>query len=125
MIVTLVLIFHIVVCVSLVIVVLLQQGKGAEMGAVFGGSSQTVFGARGAGNILTKVTSTLAVLFFATSLYLAYSSTQHASGSIFEHTNLPGSTAPMVNLGGPKSAPAVKSPATAPKGAPGPGAPQH
>ncbi len=56
------------------ILVLLQQGKGAEVGAVFGGSSQTVFGASGAGNVLTKQTSALAAVFFATSLFLAYTS---------------------------------------------------
>ncbi|HYA34720.1 MAG TPA: preprotein translocase subunit SecG [Candidatus Binataceae bacterium] len=74
---------HVIVCISLVIVILLQQGKGAEVGAVFGGSSQTVFGASGAGNILTKITTGLAVAFFATSMYLAYASTQRATGSIF------------------------------------------
>ncbi len=74
---------HIVVCVTLVILILLQQGKGAEVGAVFGGSSNTVFGASGAGNVLTRATSGLAVLFFATSLYLAYTSSERASGSIF------------------------------------------
>ncbi len=74
---------HVIVCITLVIVVLLQQGKGAEVGAVFGGSSQTVFGAGGAGNVLTRVTSGLAVVFFATSMYLAYASTKRATGSIF------------------------------------------
>ena len=74
---------HVTVCISLVILILLQQGKGAEVGAVFGGSSNTVFGASGAGNVLTRTTSALAVLFFATSLYLAYTSSERASGSIF------------------------------------------
>ena len=66
------------------IIVLLQQGKGADVGAVFGGSSQTVFGASGAGNVLTKVTWALPLLFFATSIFLAYASTRHITGSIFE-----------------------------------------
>ena len=74
---------HVMVCITLVILILLQQGKGAEVGAVFGGSSNTVFGASGAGNVLSRATSGLAVLFFATSLYLAYTSSQRASGSIF------------------------------------------
>jgi|HubBroStandDraft_1064217.scaffolds.fasta_scaffold322652_2 preprotein translocase subunit SecG len=74
---------HVLVCITLVILILLQQGKGAEVGAVFGGSSNTVFGASGAGNVLTRTTSALAVVFFATSLYLAYASSQRASGSIF------------------------------------------
>ena len=74
---------HVTVCITLVILILLQQGKGADVGAVFGGSSNTVFGASGAGNVLSRTTSALAVLFFATSLYLAYTSSQRASGSIF------------------------------------------
>jgi len=74
---------HVTVCITLVIIILIQQGKGAEVGAVFGGSSNTVFGASGAGNVLTRTTSALAVIFFATSLYLAYASSQRASGSIF------------------------------------------
>ncbi|MGZ6210926.1 MAG: preprotein translocase subunit SecG, partial [Candidatus Binataceae bacterium] len=54
--VTIVVGIHVVICLALIIVILLQQGKGAEIGAVFGGSSQTVFGATGAGNVLTKAT---------------------------------------------------------------------
>ena len=75
---------HIIVCITMVIVVLLQQGKGADVGAVFGGSSSTVFGASGAGNLLTKVTWGCAVLFFSTSIFLAYASTRRVTGSIFE-----------------------------------------
>lgn len=62
---------HILLCVALVILVLLQQGKGASMGAAFGGAnSQTVFGAAGAGNMLTKVTTSVAVAFMFTSILL-------------------------------------------------------
>lgn len=75
---------HVAVCLTLVGIVLLQQGRGADVGAVFGGSSQTVFGASGAGNLLTKTTWVLAVVFFATSLFLAYTSSKRSSGSIFE-----------------------------------------
>ena len=71
------------ICLALIIVILLQQGKGAEVGAVFGGSSQTVFGASGAGNVLTKATWALAAMFFATSIFLAYASTRRVTGSIF------------------------------------------
>ena len=74
---------HVIICITLVILILLQQGKGADVGAVFGGSSNTVFGASGAGNVLSRTTAALAALFFATSLYLAYMSSQRASGSIF------------------------------------------
>jgi preprotein translocase subunit SecG len=83
---------HIIVCFTMVIVILLQQGKGADVGAVFGGSSSTVFGASGAGNFLTKVTWVCAVLFFSTSIFLAYSSTRRATGSIFEGRNLSAQT---------------------------------
>jgi preprotein translocase subunit SecG len=81
--VTIVVAIHVVICLALVIVILLQQGKGAEIGAVFGGSSQTVFGASGAGNVLTKATWAMAALFFATSIFLAYASTRRFTGSIF------------------------------------------
>ncbi len=81
--VTIVVAIHVVICLALVIVILLQQGKGAEIGAVFGGSSQTVFGATGAGNVLTKTTWAMAAIFFATSIFLAYASTRRFTGSIF------------------------------------------
>ncbi|HLI79270.1 MAG TPA: preprotein translocase subunit SecG [Candidatus Binataceae bacterium] len=74
---------HVIICVTLVILILLQQGKGADVGAVFGGSSSTVFGASGAGNMLSRTTAALAALFFATSLYLAYMSSERASGTVF------------------------------------------
>ena len=82
--VTAVIVLHIIVCIALIIVVLLQQGKGADVGAVFGGSSQTVFGAGGASSPLFKLTWTFALLFGLSSLFLAYSSTKRISGSIFE-----------------------------------------
>ncbi|MBV8451595.1 MAG: preprotein translocase subunit SecG [Deltaproteobacteria bacterium] len=86
---------HIIVCITMVIVVLLQQGKGADVGAVFGGSSSTVFGASGAGNLLTKITWGCAVLFFSTSIFLAYTSTRRVTGSIFEgRVGLPSQTTP-------------------------------
>jgi preprotein translocase subunit SecG len=90
---------HIVVCLTMVIVVLLQQGKGADVGAVFGGSSSTVFGASGAGNFLTKVTWACAVLFFSTSILLAYASTKRVTGSIFEGRGAPSQTAPSSKAG--------------------------
>jgi len=66
-------IVHLFVAAALVSLVLLQQGKGADMGAAFGsGSSQTVFGARGSANFLSRTTSVLATVFFLTSLSLAY-----------------------------------------------------
>ena len=72
-------VLHILVCVALVLIVLLQAGKGAEMGAAFGGSSQTIFGSSGAMGFLTKLTTGAAVVFMITSLLLALSSTRQAS----------------------------------------------
>jgi preprotein translocase subunit SecG len=64
-------IFHLLVCFILIGVVLLQAGKGAEMGAAFGGSSQTLFGSRGAAPFLSKLTIGAAVLYMITSLTLS------------------------------------------------------
>jgi preprotein translocase subunit SecG len=73
MIVTLLDIVHIFVCVFLMFVVLLQQGKGGGMGAAFGGGATAqVFGGRGAGNILTRATAVCAGIFMLTSVSLAY-----------------------------------------------------
>ena len=67
-----ILVVHILTAISIVGLILLQQGKGADMGASFGsGSSQTVFGAQGSGNVLSQGTAILAALFFVTSLGLA------------------------------------------------------
>jgi preprotein translocase subunit SecG len=77
-------VLHVMVCVVLIVVVLLQRGKGAEIGAVFGGgASTTVFGSRGAGNFLTKLTTGAAVTFMLTSLVLSYIANTRASRSIF------------------------------------------
>ncbi|MDO8520408.1 MAG: preprotein translocase subunit SecG [Deltaproteobacteria bacterium] len=63
---------HITICIFLVVVILLQAGKGADMGAAFGaGSSQTLFGARGAATFLSKLTTVTALLFLVTSVSLA------------------------------------------------------
>src|SRR5713226_2979355 len=100
---------HVVVCIAMTIVVLLQQGKGADIGAVFGGSSQTVFGSGGAGNFLTRITAGLALVFFLTSISLAYFSNARGGGSIFDKgvpvTAAPASKAPAPPL--PGSGPAT------------------
>jgi len=64
---------HVIVCIALIIIVLLQMGKGAEVGASFGaGASQTIFGASGSGDFMSKVTAGAAIVFMLTSLSLAY-----------------------------------------------------
>ena len=74
---------HVMACLVLIVVVLLQRGKGAEMGAMLGGGgSQTVFGSRGAGNFLTKLTTGSAVIFMCTSLTLSYISTEQAGDNV-------------------------------------------
>ena len=66
---------HVSVCIALIMIVLLQRGKGADMGAAFGGSSQTLFGSPGAAGFLTKITTMAAIVFMVTSLVLAFWST--------------------------------------------------
>jgi len=97
---------HIVVSVFLVLVVLLQTGKRADLAGAFGGGgSQTAFGARGAATVLSKLTTTFAVIFMVTSLSLAMLSSgrQKSSGSVLEGIPAPEEqTAPAVpGSGGP------------------------
>ncbi len=76
---TILLIVHVLIGASVIGLVLIQQGKGADAGASFGGgASQTVFGSAGAGSFLVKLTAGLAALFFATSLGLAVIAQQKA-----------------------------------------------
>jgi preprotein translocase subunit SecG len=82
---TFLMVLHIMVCLMLIVVVLLQRGKGSDIGAALGGgSSNTVFGSRGAGNFLTKLTSACAVIFMLTSLSLSYLGTQAQQVSVFD-----------------------------------------
>ena len=69
----LLIVIHVIVCIALIMIVLLQTGKGADMGAAFGGgSSQTLFGSTGASTFLSKATTVAAIVFMLTSLILAY-----------------------------------------------------
>jgi len=81
---------HIFVCIALIMIVLLQTGKGADMGAAFGGgSSQSLFGATGPATFLSKATTIIAVVFMLTSLTLAYMSTNKNSSSIMPDNVVP------------------------------------
>jgi len=83
-------VIHIIVCVALIMIVLLQTGKGADMGAAFGGGgSQTLFGSTGASTFLSKATTVAAIVFMLTSLALAYLSSHRTSDSIMETTQAP------------------------------------
>jgi len=80
---SLIIFVHVIAAIAITGLVLIQQGKGADMGASFGsGASQTLFGSSGSGNALTKSTSIMAVVFFITSLGLAIIARQQASLSV-------------------------------------------
>lgn len=100
---------HLTVSIALIAIVLLQSGKGAEMGASFGASgSQSVFGAGGGNTFMSKLTTGAAIIFMLTSLTLAYRSGHSSSSSI------------MSGKAAPKAAPAapaapIQAPGAAPK----------
>lgn len=74
---------HVIVCIALILIVLLQTGKGSDMGAAFGGgASQTLFGSSGASSFLTKLTTGAAIVFMLTSLSLAYLSSRRPTASV-------------------------------------------
>jgi len=107
---------HIIVCFFLIVVVLLQSGKAADLAGAFGGmGSQTAFGPRGSATLLSKATTVAAAIFMITSLTLAILATRGAasSGSVLERQKAPAgqkSSAP--------AAPQNKAPATVPQPAP-------
>src|SRR5215510_4949633 len=102
-------ILHLFVCVFLILVVLLQTGKGADVAAAFGGSSQTAFVARGASTFLSKMTTISAILFMFTSLTLVIISSAPGSSVIEKAPAQPASS----------SAPAPAPASPAPSGQPG------
>ncbi|HBI15809.1 MAG TPA: preprotein translocase subunit SecG [Desulfobulbaceae bacterium] len=81
---TLLIIIHVIVCLFLIAIVLLQHGKGADMGATFGGSSQTLFGTEGPVPLLNKITTLAAIVFMGTSITLAYISANQSTGTVME-----------------------------------------
>lgn len=88
---------HIVVCFFLIVVVLLQSGKAADLAGAFGGmGSQTAFGPRGSATLLSKATTLAAAIFMVTSLTLAILATRGAasSGSVLERQKSPAKSAP-------------------------------
>jgi len=85
---TLLTIVHVVVCLFLVGIVLLQHGKGADIGATFGGSSQSLFGTEGPLPLLNKITTAVAVIFMLTSVTLAYISSQTSNSSVMSEVSV-------------------------------------
>ncbi len=79
---TAVVVLHIIVSLFLIFIILIQSSKGAEMGAAFGGSNQTLFGSRGAATFLNKLTTAAAIVFMLTSLSLAIISVKRGSVSV-------------------------------------------
>ena len=122
--------FHVLAAVAIIALVLLQQGKGADAGAAFGsGGSGTVFGARGAASFLTRTTAVLALVFFLTSLGLAWLSSQQVERrSVVERTEAPAGSRPATTgladvpaaaSGAPAATPEASGPADdVPEGAP-------
>ena len=106
-------IIHVVACIVLILVVLLQAGKGANMGAVFGGSSQTIFGSSGPGTFLGKMTTAVAIIFMLTSLSLSYTATRKGSSLMEGAKPVAQKTAPAPAPAVP-AAPAPQTPAAPP-----------
>jgi preprotein translocase subunit SecG len=111
---TLLLVIHILACFTLIGVILLQSGKGAEMGAAFGGSSQTLFGSRGAATFLSKVTVAAAAVFMLTALSLAVMSKERSVTSSLQElqqsSETPVQTAPSPPGTSTPDAPAPAAP---------------
>ena len=82
--VTILVILHVLICVGLIIGILLQSGKGADLGAAFGGSSQTLFGSTGAVPFLNKLTTGAAIAFMITALSLAFIASRAPRSSVME-----------------------------------------
>lgn len=109
---TALIVFHYFVCSSLIILILLQAGKGADIGAAFGGASQTVFGGRGPATFLSKATTVAAVLFLFTSISLAQMSKQSSIKSVLDSIPV------TQQVGAPESAPVIPEAMTGEEQAP-------
>ena len=92
---TLLLITHVFVSLFLIGIVLLQHGKGADVGATFGGSSQSLFGSEGPVPLLNKITTFAAIVFMGTSISLAYYSANKSSGTVMSNLPVKQATAPV------------------------------
>lgn len=90
---------HVIVSAILIGIVLLQKGKGADIGAAFGGASQTVFGPRGSQSFMSKLTTAAAIVFMFTSLGLALTTTKKSS--VMESVPVQSQTAPAVPMAPP------------------------
>jgi len=105
---TILIIIHVISCIVLILAVLLQAGRGADMGAAFGGASSPMFGSGSASNPLARMTTITAVLFLTTALFLAVASARRAS--VFDSTPEPLAVTPQAESSAPAAAP-VPAPA--------------
>ena len=97
---------HVIVALILIMMVLLQKGKGADIGAAFGGASNTVFGPRGAQSFLAKLTTGAAIVFMLTSMTLALTTTKKSSVMDELKQSSPAQEAPVPLAPAPGPAPA-------------------
>lgn len=86
---TLIFVLHVISCLFLIGLILLQHGQGSDMGAAFGGASQTVFGSRGPATFLNKLTVIVAVIFLSASVYLSQASRFAKAESVIEGVKAP------------------------------------
>ena len=126
---TLLIIIHVLVSLFLIAIVLLQHGKGADIGATFGGSSQSLFGTEGPVPLLNKITTFAAIVFMGTSISLAYISANKSTGTVMSDVPVKQATAPApaadnapvtipmpaAETAAPAAEPAAAAPAEAPK----------
>jgi preprotein translocase subunit SecG len=111
---TLVLVIHILAAAGIVVLVLLQHGKGADMGAAFGsGSAGSLFGSAGAANFLSRTTAVLAAVFFLTSMGLTYFSMPSKSGGVTQQLEIPAVPQGAVPPAQKPAAPAPSAPSPA------------
>ena len=96
---------HVVVCLFLILVVLLQQGKGADLSVFGGGATMAAFGARGATTVLHKMTVTSFILFILTTLTIGIMQTRTTGGSVVSGATRPASSAPVAPSPAPSPAP--------------------
>ncbi len=117
-----IIVIHVIVCIALILIVLLQTGKGAELGAAFGGATQAVFGPTGSAGFFEKVTTAVAIIFMATSLSLTYISaksgeeTVMTSPPVAEEERLPSNLPKTPNPAESKKSDSSNIPKTSPSG---------
>src|SRR5262245_21360941 len=113
-------IVHVIVCLLLILIVLLQSGKGADLAGAFGGGgSQTAFGARGTETFLSKLTTVAAIVFMLTAFSLSLFSARRGGRSVMARAK-----APAAKQSAPATTPAQKAPVTSPGGTTQPGSNQ-